>query len=89
MGDEHQKPEQPRVEGAMVGEIEVKRFHMPGVTIRATCPACSEPYAADMARGYFMYPAVASPFTTNCHCRSCDHDWTVTVRIDVTLSVVT
>lgn len=78
------------IEGAMTGKVADKRFHMPGVVLRSQCPKCGAAYAVDFGDGYLPYPVVGKPFASTCFCRDeeCAHEWTVTLRLDVTLSVV-
>ena len=80
-----------RVEGVMSGDLDVKRFYLPGVVIHSQCPKCGAEYARDMADSYLSYPTAGEPFAYGCYCarEGCEHEWEMMMRIDVTLSVVT
>lgn len=80
------------VEGSLAGRLElgVRRFYMPGVTVRSRCPKCSRAWRRKMSEDYFPYPTAGEPFPLRCYCRdgSCGHEWNVMLRLDVTLSAV-
>lgn len=87
------KEKSPRAKGAPIEAPEgfdAKRFRVPGATFRTTCPACSKPHERKLEDEYYVRRRTGEPFTAACACvcRSCGHAWSVTVRIDVTLSVV-
>jgi hypothetical protein len=83
-------PGTPTVEGFVKPgtEIDVKRFYLPGVTLRATCPKCNHPWVHDMAHHYLSYPVANVPFEDNAYCPECEHEWTFRLRLNLSLGVV-
>jgi len=42
-------------------EIDVKRFYIPGVTVRAECPECGAVHESDLGVDYLSYPELGKP----------------------------
>ena len=55
--------------------INVKRFYLP-VTLKSTCPNCSEELEYDLNDEYLFYPKVGENQHINFYCDECDHEHT-------------
>lgn len=73
------------ITGTMKGELDVKRFYMPGVKIKCKCPACGAPWEMDMALDYLSYPSAGKPTNASGYCGKCEHEWPVMVIVRVTV----
>lgn len=67
-------------------EIDVKRFHLPGVKLVGMCPECDTRYQLDLAVDYLSNPLVGDN-THTCWCSDCDHEWEVTLKLGITLEL--
>lgn len=76
------------ITGKCSGQIEVKRFYMPGIVIDAVCPNCNEMVVDDFAENYISFPEVGSPFIYGLYCRECEHEWEFKLQLDITLKVI-
>ena len=78
------------VEGAIGVTIRDKRLCLPGVVMRSRCPRCGAAYSEDFGLDGLRYPVVGKAFDVECYCpdEECDHKWSVKLRLDMTLSVV-
>lgn len=47
-----------KVVGRAKGELQDKRFHIPGVKIKTKCPKCGTPQQKDLSQEYFSYPQI-------------------------------
>lgn len=80
-----------RVEKTLGGEsfeIDAKRFYVPGARLVGVCPECGAAYERDLGRHYLSHPVANAPFEHTCWCGECNHEWPVTLRLDLALSVV-
>lgn len=50
-------------------EIDVKKFHLPGVEIKDTCSKCGTECVYDFAYDYLRYPIANEPITFKFNCR--------------------
>lgn len=77
-----------RIEGKLKPgtEIDVKRFHLPGVVLIGKCPECGTKYVFDFAVNYLSYPIVGDKAHT-CWCSECDHEWDVGLKFGITLEL--
>lgn len=50
-----------KIIGKAKGELDVKRFYIPGVKIESKCPKCGTKYVKDLERDYFFEPSVNQP----------------------------
>lgn len=64
-----------------------KRCYMP-VVLRGECPNCHGEYSRDFDDTYLTEPPCGVPFGETMWCPRCEHEWDVTLRLDVTLSLV-
>jgi len=65
-----------------------KRFYLPGATLESHCPKCEKKVVHDFGDHYLSYPAANRPISVHLHCASCDHEWYVKMRLDVSLSLL-
>lgn len=77
------------IEGAPAGEVDCKRFYLPGVVLRTVCPKCSAPHVRDFGDHYLSYPTMNAPEVHTLYCDGCSHEWPVTLRLTVSLAEVT
>ena len=74
----------------VVGEIDLdKRFYIPGIILRDTCPHCQAPYVRDFSDHYLSYPTTGKPVELTGYCGECEGEWpigTVTVRVSLEFS---
>lgn len=72
-------------------QIDEKRLSFPG-KLRTQCPNCGKPFERDFSKGDdgqgFDYPFVNQNIVETLYCNGCDHEWSVTLRIEVTIKVV-
>jgi hypothetical protein len=73
------------VEGEVQGQLDVKRFQLPGLTVRGECPECSKPFALDLKSHYLSYPTVGTPVTVHTCCEHCDREFAFDVTVRLTL----
>lgn len=74
-----------KIEGTCVGGEMDKRFYLPGVLVKTVCPKCGKPNTRDMGDDYLSYPIAGKPFQIGAYCKSCEHEWKVTVILRITL----
>jgi hypothetical protein len=67
--------------------IDDKRFYVPGTTLEGDCPNCKKPVVIDFEDHYLAYPTTGEDFPFTCWCRECSHEWKVTLRLDVALTI--
>lgn len=82
--------DQPRYEITGNGvpfSTDEKRFYTPHV-VKTKCPACGVDHEHDCSSWYFSYPTLNEPFDMGMACGECDHNWSVRVRLDLTLTVL-
>lgn len=75
--------------------LDVKRFYLPGFTIRGTCPRCGEVVESDMGEEYLSFPSTDADtvYTLRHEADRADgkyeeHTWDVKVRLVVQLVAV-
>lgn len=71
-----------------VFEIDVKRFHVPGYSVKGRCPKCFMTTELDLDTDYLSFPQANKVFTTRVICNSCGEDLEVTLRIRISVEVV-
>ena len=54
----------------------------------STCPKCQAPYERDFNEQYLSYPQANAPTEVTLYCGSCEHEWEVTMRLNITLELV-
>lgn len=75
--------------------IDVKRFYMPGFTLKSTCPQCGVVAELDLSEHYLSYPNTGEQDFPMYHHNPHDevgpyvhHEWKVRVRLVVRLEAV-
>jgi hypothetical protein len=66
-----------------VGELSIKRFYVPGITVEADCPECGKKVLWEGDSQYLSYPAVGSPDLLHMACFECGHGWSVDIVLEV------
>jgi hypothetical protein len=77
-----------RVKGKARGQLDVKRFYLPGVTISDDCPKCRREVAYPLSTGndrYLSYPIVGEPSDFHFYCHECGAEWTVRLLLTISL----
>lgn len=77
-----------KIQGNMIGEIDVKRFYLPGIELHAECHGCGEVLETDFDIEYLGYPPVGKPFKHEMWCEHCDVETTVMLKLNVQLRVI-
>lgn len=77
-----------KITGKATGEIDVKRFYMPGVKLESDCPECKTKNKQDMGDDYVSYPSFNTEFGFGFYCHECNHEWEEDVIIEVKLKAV-
>ena len=78
-----------RVTGKMYGEIDCKRFYMPGVELMALCPKCGAGCGILYDTQYLSYPVANEWTTETLVCPDCEphFEFPVKIRLKVELEV--
>jgi hypothetical protein len=76
----------PKITGTPSGEIDVKRFYLPGVIVEQACPGCGVKCSNDLADQYLSYPPMNGPTKVYMGCE-CGEEWTIAARVEVRLVV--
>ncbi len=71
-------------------DLEVKRFYVPGCTLKSKCPKCATDYERDCGDEYFSYPPINKPFEETLYCQNndCEQEWDVTLMISLVLAAL-
>lgn len=77
-----------KIEGALTGSLDIKRFYMPGIKITVTCPECGDERSQDMGARYIGYPTINEPIEHNLYCPICEHEWSESVFLAVSYYVL-
>lgn len=65
--------------------LEVKRLYLP-FALRGKCPSCGEAFERNFNNNYLSYPTLGEAEEVSLWCPGCDHEWSVSLVLDVTLS---
>ncbi len=76
------------ITGNPSGKIDEKRFYLPGVVVSGECPKCGEVSMTDLGFDYLDYPPMNQPFEMHRHCRECDEEWYISVKLNVSLELM-
>lgn len=68
-------------------EVDEKRMYLPGTKIAGECPACDEPFEKDFADEYLSYPTMNAVNDVSFYCAKCDHNWTVRLGLELTVTL--
>lgn len=77
-----------QVIGRASGQIDVKRFYIPGVKVIGNCKHCGKPVSFDMASHYLSYPVFGSESTEYFYCEPCDENTEFKIQLDLRISVL-
>lgn len=69
------------------GEIGVKRFNLDGVFFEGTCPGCGMADRTELV-DFIQYPVMNKPFSQEFCCGECEHEWTETLEIRLSIHLV-
>lgn len=65
-----------------------KRFYLPGVIIRDTCPKCGKVCEVDLGNHCIYYPTFNAPMKFSMYCcednGGCENEWDIQIVIRVT-----
>ena len=76
--------------GENVGQVDTKRFYIPGVMLGATCPDCkSEVFQDFHGNDYLINPVMGVPIERTIYCEHCYHEWTCKIIVKIDVKVVT
>lgn len=74
------------IEGTCRSDVEFdKRFYIPGVKVKSTCPNCLLPHTQNMGDNYLSYPSAGVPIKLGFWCSECEHEWSVKVVLKISL----
>jgi hypothetical protein len=76
------------VGGCREFDLGVKRFYLPGVNLKGKCPSCGAKAELDLDSNYLSYPTANVDFDEPMACNECCHEWSVGLRLNVSLEVV-
>jgi hypothetical protein len=83
------------VSGHACGEIDEKRFFIPGLKLTGTCPTCSATVEVDFSDAYLTYPSIGEPIrfgmrhaVENDEGYDDEHEWIVMLHLDISLTVL-
>jgi hypothetical protein len=72
-------------------QLDVKRFYAPYI-LESVCPRCATKCRLDFSGpDYLSYPSVGAPFVQHFYHECPDgreHEWPVTIKIDITMELV-
>lgn len=74
-----------KIDGKCTEVVEVKRFYLPGIVCRDTCPKCNFEVTTDLAVSYLSYPTISAA-NVHFYCKNCENDWFKAARMEVTLT---
>lgn len=69
------------------GNIDVKRFYLPGISLESCCPKCGMKVTRDFGANYISYPVVGKPEPAYMYCEECDEEWRVSLILDISVRV--
>jgi hypothetical protein len=67
--------------------VDVKRFYVPFAKLEGECPNCHEPIVYAFGDQYLSYPTANAVNDFGLWCSKCDHEWSVKIRLDITLTL--
>lgn len=77
-----------KIVGKASGEIDVKRFYIPGLEVQGNCPKCRAEFTRDFSTDYLSYPQIGEPKTLHLYCPECDHEWQRQMVLDISLKLI-
>lgn len=76
-----------RLEGSPTGIPDIKRFYLPGVVLKTTCPRCGTPKERDFGSNPLNYPELG-PIYLGLYCSHCEYEWNLKAELKVELTLV-
>ena len=77
-----------RITGQMKGQIDCKRFYMPGVRVHSECPKCGKHFDNEFEGDSFNNPFANEPEKLYFYCDHCNEEWQVPVILKVSLEII-
>lgn len=85
-----------KIKGKIKGEIDVKRFYLPGIIVESKCPKCEHLHEVNMSTQYLSHPVINEPETIGFYCEEdtitentyCDTDWEVKIKLSMEVELV-
>lgn len=74
-----------KIIGNFIGNVECKRFYMPGIKAFSLCPKCKEERGLDFNDHYLSYPVVNRFQPLYFYCEPCDENWEEEAMLKVSL----
>lgn len=76
-----------KIKGFFKGELDVKRFYLPGIVIEDNCSECNKLVKFDGENDYLSYPNMDELQMIHMYCEDCNHDWSLPVKLEVKVSL--
>jgi len=76
-----------KIIGSVNGQMDIKRFHLPGVKIEDNCPDCLKPIHWNGDSDYLGYPKLNSPVDFYFNCTDCGKSWTVQGSLAISINL--
>lgn len=78
------------------GEIDDKRFYLPGVVLEDTCPSGDHVVTMDLGEQYLSYPIIGAVDSAWWYCGQCedagrrgeDVNWRLNYRLNISLELI-
>lgn len=75
------------IEGTGAGPTGIKRFYVPGITVRTACPHCGLPWERNLDDRYLSHPTLGEPFDFRFYCDHCNEEWSAKMILRVSLEL--
>lgn len=75
-----------KIIGSFVGNVDCKRFYMPGIKAFSVCPNCKREHEIDFIEQYLSYPVVNRFQNIYFYCEPCNENWEEEAMLEVKLS---
>ena len=77
-----------KVTGTAYGEIDVKRFYIPGIKIKGKCKHCGKKVVFDLSEHYITNPVIGGTNQEWFYCEACDQNTELNIKIDISVTVI-
>ena len=78
----------PKVKGKFDGDIEVKRFYMPGIIVEDECSKCLEVVEWSGESDYISYPNTSDKnMHVHMYCQDCENEWEIPITLEITVKL--
>jgi len=75
-----------KIIGSFIGNVECKRFYMPGIKVFSVCPKCNEERELDFNNQYLSYPVVNRFQPFYFYCKPCEENWEEEAMLEIKIS---